>query len=110
MEILSDILESIEYATVCIVIGALVAYIHGLICDSINTWEDRRKDKKSSKFGKYPSCDHLNNAIRFLQNGDTDNAMIEIIFAIDKADGYFHEDNTPIVDAAKKAFWEKHNM
>lgn len=96
MEILKDILESIGYAMVCIVIGYLVTVVLDL-------------GKKNFKFGKYPSCDMLNNAIRYLQNGDIDNAMIEIIFAIDKADGYFHEDNVPIVEAARKAFWEKHN-
>lgn len=108
-ETLRDILESIGVATVFIAIVALGVVIFNWICNSIDTWEDRRKDKKSSKFGKYPSCDHLNNAIRYLQNSDTDNAMIEIIFAIDKSDGYFHKENEPIVEAARKAFWEKHS-
>lgn len=43
-------------------------------------------------FGEYPSCDHLNNAIRFLLKGNTHEAIEEIEQAIYKANGYFHED------------------
>ena len=53
--------------------------------------------KKNALFGRYPSCDLLNNALRFLREGKTDVAIEEIIFAIEKADGYFHEDNIPMV-------------
>lgn len=53
--------------------------------------------KKNALFGRYPSCDLLNNALRFLREGKIDVAVQEIIFAIEKADGYFHEDNIPMV-------------
>lgn len=48
-ETVESILESIGFATVCVVIGYLAVFIFNWICDSINTWEDRRKDKKNSK-------------------------------------------------------------
>ena len=53
--------------------------------------------KQNALFGRYPSCDLLNNALRFLREGKIDVAVEEIIFAIEKADGYFHEDNIPMV-------------
>lgn len=71
--------------------------------------------KKNAVLGKYPSCDMLNNALRFLRDGNTDCAIEEIIFAIEKADGYFHEDNVQMVTDARKK-WQKrtslkgHNM
>ena len=64
--------------------------------------------KKNAGVGKYPSCDMLNNAIRFLRNGDAESALMEIILAIEKADGYFHEDIKPIVDETKEKWWEQH--
>ena len=53
--------------------------------------------KRNALFGRYPSCDMLNNALRFifqdeeLSKNELDAAK-EIIFAIQKANGYFHED------------------
>ena len=49
--------------------------------------------KKNARFGRYPSCDMVNNAIRFLLK-DKDKRIIleELSYAIMKADGYFHED------------------
>ena len=64
--------------------------------------------KKNALFGKYPSCDLLNNALRFLREGNTDEAIEEIIFAIEKAGGYFHEDNVQMVADAKKQWEEAH--
>lgn len=64
--------------------------------------------KKNALFGKYPSCDLLNNALRFLREGNTDEAIEEIIFAIEKAGGYFHEDNVQMVNDAKKQWEEAH--
>ena len=61
--------------------------------------------KYNALFGRYPSCDLLNNALRFIRNGKIDAAVMEIIFAIEKADGYFHEDNVQMVKNAKKR-WE----
>lgn len=66
--------------------------------------------KKSARFGKYPSCDMLNNAIRFIRSGDIESALIEIIYAIEKADGYFHEDIKPVVEEVKRRWWEQHQF
>lgn len=66
--------------------------------------------KKNAVFGKYPSCDMCNNALRFLRDGDIDCAIEEIIFAIEKADGYFHEDNVQMVKDAKKRWEESHDV
>ena len=41
--------------------------------------------KKNALFGRYPSCDLLNNALRFLREGKTDVAIQEIVFAIEKS-------------------------
>ena len=64
--------------------------------------------KKNALFGKYPSCDMLNNALRFLRDGNTDCAIWEIISAIEKADGYFYEDNVQMVTDARKRWAEIH--
>lgn len=64
--------------------------------------------KKNALFGRYPSCDHLNNALRFLREGEIDEAVEEIIFAIEKAGGYFHEDNVQMVEEAKERWKEIH--
>ena len=48
--------------------------------------------KKNAYFGRYPSCDMCNNALRFILDGKPDLAFEEIAHAIIKADGYFHED------------------
>ena len=65
--------------------------------------------KKNSLFGRYPSCDMLNNALRFLRDGELDVACSEIVFAIDKADGYFHEDLVPTVEKIR-IDWQKAHM
>ncbi len=65
--------------------------------------------KKNQLFGRYPSCDMLNNALRFLRNGDTDDAITEIIFAIEKANGYFHNDNIEMVKSFKQKQIDSHN-
>lgn len=65
--------------------------------------------KKNALFGRYPSCDLLNNALRFLREGETNAAIEEIIFAIEKAGGYFHEDNAQMV-ADEKKHWEETHM
>lgn len=64
--------------------------------------------KKNARFGKYPSCDMLNNAIRFIRDGDTESALMEIICAIEKADGYFYEEVKPVVEEVKRRWWERH--
>ena len=62
--------------------------------------------KKNALFGRYPSCDMLNNALRFIRDGKIDYACEEIVFAIEKAGGYFHEDIVPVVEKVK-SFWVK---
>ena len=64
--------------------------------------------KKNGLFGRYPSCDMLNNALRFIHKGKIDAACLEIIFAIEKAGGYFHEDVVPIVKKVKSYWMKKH--
>lgn len=64
--------------------------------------------KKNALFGRYPSCDMLNNALRFIRDGKTENAVEEIIFAIDKASGYFHDDNVPYVEDARERWRASH--
>ena len=44
----------------------------------------------------------------FIREGNTDEAIEEIIFAIEKAGGYFHEDNVYMVEEAKKCWKENH--
>ena len=58
--------------------------------------------KKNALFGRYPSCDLLNNALRFIRDGKVDVASEEIVRAIQKADGYFHEDLVPFVEEIKE--------
>ena len=48
--------------------------------------------KKNAVFGRYPCCDMINNAIRFILQGETDVAIDELFVAILKADGYIHDD------------------
>lgn len=65
-----------------------------------------RTKKRNALFGRYPSCDMLNNALRFIYEGKIDTACAEIVFAIDKAGGYFHEDVVPIVEKVR-SYWNK---
>lgn len=60
-----------------------------------------RIKKRNALFGRYPSCDMLNNALRFIYEGKIDAACSEIVFAIEKADGYFHDDVIEIVEKIK---------
>lgn len=51
---------------------------------------------KKENYGKYPSNDHLNVALRYLlkidNNTNVNKAISEIVFAIRKADGRFYDD------------------
>ena len=70
-----------------------------------------RTKKRNALFGRYPSCDMLNNALRFLlrNNGpDREHAMEEIIMAIQKADGYIHADIADEVESFNERYWEKY--
>ena len=48
--------------------------------------------KKNAVFGRYPCCDLVNNAIRFILQGKTDVAIDSLLRAIFTADGYIHKD------------------
>lgn len=50
------------------------------------------KKKKNAIFGRYPCCDMVNNAIRFVLDGKTDAAVEELVQCIYKSDGYLYED------------------
>ena len=78
--------------------------------DAISKWGELTMNtkKKNALFGRYPSCDMLNNALRFIHEGKIDAACSEIVFAIEKADGYFHEDIVPIVEKVKWAWLQQH--
>ena len=51
-----------------------------------------RIKKANAIFGRYPCCDLLNRAFRFLLDGKTELAKNDIVLAIYKANGYFYED------------------
>lgn len=67
--------------------------------------------KRNALFGRYPCCDHLNNALRFMLTDWKNNvyAIEEIYQAIVKAGGYFHKDIADKVEAVNKAYWEEQN-
>lgn len=51
------------------------------------------KKKHNDKWlGQYPAINYLNNAIRFILDGNTETAIQEIIYAMAKADGYIVDD------------------
>lgn len=62
---------------------------------------------KNAIFGKYPCCDHVNNAIRFILNGKTDAAMEELVQCIYKSDGYLHEDLQEKVNEVHERYWDE---
>ena len=51
-----------------------------------------RIKKQNAIFGRYPCCDLLNRALRFLLDGNVELAKDDIVHAICKADGYFYQD------------------
>ena len=69
--------------------------------------------KRNALFGRYPCCDLLNNALRFIFHDDELSkneldAASEIIFAIQKAGGYLHKDlkeQVEFVMKYKKTEW-----
>lgn len=66
-----------------------------------------RAKKRNAIFGRYPCCDLVNNAMRFIINGKTDLAIDELLIAIQKADGYLHEDITERVMDIHKQIWDE---
>lgn len=61
--------------------------------------------KKNAIWGRYPCCDFVNNAIRFILSGDTDRAISELLTAITKAGGYVHKDIEEKANAAHDRAW-----
>lgn len=51
-----------------------------------------RIKKENAIFGRYPCCDLLNRALRFMLDGNYESAREDVILAIYKADGYFYKD------------------
>ena len=51
-----------------------------------------RIKKQNAIFGRYPCCDLLNCALRFLLDGKPEEAQKDIVHAISKAGGYFYKD------------------
>ena len=65
--------------------------------------------KKNAVFGRYPCCDLVNNAIRFILQGKSDIAIEELLQAIWKANGYLHKDIEDKVVEIHKKIWRKWN-
>lgn len=63
--------------------------------------------KKNAIFGRYPCCDLVNNAMRFIITGDTDSAIEELLQTIWKSDGYLHEDIQNEVYMIHDRVWDK---
>ena len=63
--------------------------------------------KKNAVFGRYPCCDLVNNAIRFILQGKSDIAIEELLQAIWKADGYLHKDIEDKVVEVHKNIWNE---
>lgn len=63
--------------------------------------------KQDAIFGRYPCCDLINNAIRFILDGKTDLAVDELLQVIWKADGYLREDLTERVMNIHEQVWEE---
>ncbi len=62
--------------------------------------------KKDARFGRYPCCDMINNAIRFISDGKYNHAIEELYQAIQKADGYLYEDLSGTVFEAHDEVWK----
>lgn len=64
---------------------------------------------KDAIFGRYPCCDFVNNAIRFILDGKMDAAVDELLQVIWKSGGYLHEDLKPRVEEVHERVWDRHN-
>lgn len=51
-----------------------------------------RIKKQNAIFGRYPCCDLLNRALRYMLDNDQVKATESIVLAIEKAGGYFYDD------------------
>lgn len=62
--------------------------------------------KRNALFGRYPCCDMVNNAIRHILNGQSDDAIEELLQTIWKANGYLHKDIEEDVWKIHKCIWK----
>lgn len=62
--------------------------------------------KRNAVFGRYPCCDLVNNAIRLILNGHSDEAIAELVTVIHKSDGYFHADIVAAAEAICEKVWK----
>lgn len=62
---------------------------------------------KNAVFGRYPCCDMINNAIRFILKGQNDEAIEELLQTIWKANGYLHEDLKDDVQEIHQHIWSQ---
>lgn len=65
--------------------------------------------KKNAIFGKYPCCEHVNNAICSILDGKTDAAVEELVQCIYKSDGYLHEDLQEKVNEVHERYLDKYS-
>lgn len=63
--------------------------------------------KRDAVFGRYPCCDMVNNAIRYILHGDKDSAIEELLQTIWKANGYLYEDLENDVQKIHEHVWKK---
>ena len=63
--------------------------------------------KRDAVFGRYPCCDLVNNAIRFILAGKTDAAVEELIQTIWKSDGYMHADIVNEAYKVHRRIWDE---
>lgn len=62
---------------------------------------------KNAVFGRYPCCDMINNAIRFILKGQNDEVIEELLQTIWKANGYLHEDLKDDVQEIHQRIWSQ---
>jgi len=64
--------------------------------------------KKNAIFGRYPCCDMVNNAIRYILEGKNDAAIEELLQAIWKSDGYLYEHlEKPVAEVHERVWKER---
>ena len=63
--------------------------------------------KKNAIFGRYPCCDMVNNAIRFILEGKNDAAIEELLQVIWKSDGYLYEYLEKPVTEVHERVWKE---
>lgn len=64
---------------------------------------------KNARWGSYPCCDFVNNALRFILDGEADCAVEELLQAIWRADGYIYDDLKERVNEVHKRYWDDRN-